>query len=169
MWKDHIVDFPEGLYWSGKLVKRKSFVCTRVEYYTRIWTYLTAIADFAAVCGPWRFLASEIDFVRGWVGPTQGKSYLAPSEINLRGLTSSQPPHGRQIWNSGHVYSNSYILLDFHTKKCFNSTSFCAQYIYIYIYERMYIHTYVQWYAYLCMYIYIYIYIYILIFIFIYI
>jgi len=53
---------------------------------------------------------------------TQDRSYLAPRKINFRGRKSLRPPHGLKIWNSGHIYSNPYILLNSHTNECFNFT-----------------------------------------------
>jgi len=52
----------------------------------------------------------------------QDRSYLAPSQINFRGRKTSRCPHGLKIWNSGHIYLNSYILLNSHTHECFTFT-----------------------------------------------
>ena len=61
-------------FWCRKLCESDTFVCIKVEWYSRIWICVWPLkSDLAAVWGPWRFLAFESDQGCGFPSGVMGR------------------------------------------------------------------------------------------------
>ena len=104
------------------------------------------IADLAAVWGPWRFLTSEIDFVRARKDLHFLRSYL-PRTKSIPAAENRHDPHtAAKSEISGHTDSIYTILLKSRKKEC----AFTELPIYMYIHIHIYIHIWI--YIFICKY-----------------
>jgi len=77
--------------------------------YSQIWICWSITLSRA----PWLYIHVSL------IGPTLGRSYKASNEINFRGWKSSQPSHGRQIWNQqSHVLKFVHITQLWYKRMC---------------------------------------------------
>jgi len=123
---------------------KDSFVsdCSNIKRFECAWP-MNVI--FASMLGQQRFLFSKIDFVWGYVGPTQGWSWLAPNEVNFRGQKSSRLPHRRSIENQWSCIFKFLYTTQVWYKRIFymyrasaiNINIFTYIYIHIYVYLKI--------------------------------
>jgi len=109
-----------SLYWSRKLCKHEKFVCTRVEWYIRIWICVTTDVRFCGRVGavttfqPLRLISFRSRLDKPLVGLTQPQTKSIPEAKNRHG-----PHTAAKSEISGHAYSNSDILLTSSTNEYF--------------------------------------------------
>jgi len=89
------------------------FVC-HLTIVQRMHEMEVCISDFATMWG-----AMTVFGLWNWLGPTLGRSYLAPDEMMSEAKNRHAPLYGRKIWNTDLHTVNSWTIVNFHTNNSF--------------------------------------------------